>query len=158
MPSTHHLRLPGCRGPSRAGAVAAGAAVLSTFFAEVLNPTWALGSGRLGAPAGCCLGEEEMRTVWEGRRLDGGGWKVARAWEEKEGGRLIKRYSYPVSFPTRGLASLFPSLCPARITPSCPDLPFPFSLGHFQGTVSGKGGEGPERSPALAESGGGAST
>lgn len=132
--------------------------MLSTFFAEVLNPTWALGSGRLRAPAGCCLGEEEMRTVWEGRRLDGGGWKVARAWEEKEGGRLIKRYSYPVSFPTRGLASLFPSLCPARITPSCPDLPFPFSLGHFRGTVSGKGGEGPERSPALAESGGGAST
>ena len=55
-----------------------------------------------------------MRTVWEGRRLDGGGWKVARAWEEKEGGRLIKCYSYPVSFPTRGPASLFPSLRPAR--------------------------------------------
>lgn len=54
-----------------------------------------------------------MRSVWEGRRLDGGGWKVARAWEEKEGDGLIKCYSYPVSFPTRGPASLLPSLCPA---------------------------------------------
>lgn len=38
---------------------------------------------------------------------------MARGWEEEEGVGLIKCYSYPISFPTRGLASHLPSPCPA---------------------------------------------
>lgn len=102
-----------------------------------------------------------MRTVWEGRSLGRGGWKKARRWEEEEGVGLIKCYSCCVSFPTRGLASLLPSLCPAL---HCALLPRPaFSLLHGllprnqeQGVE--KGEKGLVRSPAHADAGGGAST
>lgn len=66
---------------------------------------------------------------------------MARGSEEEEDIRLIKCCSYPVSFPTRGLASLCPPAPPCS-APFCPDLPSPFSQGRFRGTGSGKGGEG----------------
>lgn len=82
---------------------------------------------------------------------------MASKGQEEEDVRLIKCYSYPVSFPTRGPASLLPSPCPALHRPFCSDLLFSRPLLFGGIGSSGKGGEG-LRGPALDESRGGAST
>lgn len=84
---------------------------------------------------------------------------MAKGWEEKEGVRLIKCYSYPISFPTTGPASLLPAPCPAlHLAPRAQTCLFPLpGAASEELGVAEKGEKGLKRSPSLAESGGGAS-
>lgn len=79
---------------------------------------------------------------------------MARAWEEKEVGRLINCYSYPVTFPTRRRASLFPSLCPTlnhTLLPAGTCLfPFPWATSEEQGVEKGEKGQR-EVLPSLSQ-------
>lgn len=65
---------------------------------------------------------------------------MARGWLEEEGVRLIKCYPSPVSFPTRGPASLLPAPSPALLHTLLPRPAFSFSLSHFWGAGSSRKG------------------